>query len=510
MTTRSEANRRGVGVRALLLALTLAASTATTAWGQCQTQKLLASDGQPNRLFARSIAVDGEWAAFGDPARDSSRGSIYMFRVDGGRWIEQAILDPPDSRHGDGLGESVALSATLLVAGAPGRNTGVSGGAALPLEWDGIAWVPQGWLAPNRYTHVDSRFGKSVETNGTTILVGAPAEGLNSEQGSGRVHSFLRTGESWVHEQLLNPSDRPSRADFGTSLAMEGDTLVVGAPGHPGNGNDPSGAAYVFTRIGGAWVEQQILTPSQVEGAAEFGHAVAIGGGRIVIGARRDSQYFNGQSGSAFAFEYSGSQWTEVQRIAPPQPENGGLFGSAVSISGETLVIGAEDTPAAYSFTRSGGEWILADTMIPSDGAAGFGGSAAISGGRALLGSYDGAGLRAAYEFAVGVCPPFALGEPAPGRAGTINRWIVDGVPVSDRAYFIYGFRSGQTSIPGCGGLTASIAHAVVFGSGRAGDSGRVTLSQFVPESARGRIFLFQVVDPSSCRVSNVIEYRFE
>ncbi len=507
MTTRSETVRSQTWVRVVLLAGMLVAVSGTTARGQCQTQKLTASDGSRQWSFAWSIATDGGWAVFGDPDRQSN-GAIYLFNHDGQRWIEQSVHTASDGMSGDRLGTSVAVSGNTLVAGATGRPIH-GGGGALVFAWDGFDWLENGWIRAPGYIHSSSQFGHDVRTDGTVILVGSPQEGENSEQGFGAVHAFVWDGQSWVHSQRMTPSDRPGGARFGWSLALDRSRLAVGAPSHP-DSNSARGAVYVFEGSGGAWVEQTVLVPSEVTLNANFGAAIAIAGDRIVVGAPYDSTFSNDQSGSAFVFEGGGSQWTEVQRIAPPQPENGGLFGSAVAISGETLVIGAQGTAAAYTFTKSGTEWVLADTLIPSDGAAEFGLSAAISGNRSLVGSKDGAGLGAAYEFALSDCPPFSLAEPTPGRAGRINRWVVDGIPAGNRVYFIYGIRSGQTFIPGCGSLTAPIAHAIVFGSGRAHDSGRITLSQFVPGSARGRTILFQVVDPASCRMSNVIEFLFE
>ena len=127
--------------------------------------------------------------------------------------------------------------------------------------------------------------------------------------------------------------------NFGDSVAIAGDTIVVGAPGDDDNGSD-SGSAYVFTRTGTTWTEQAKLTAS--DGAADdyFGSSVAIAGDTIVVGASGDDDEWQ-CSGSAYVFTRTGTTWTEQAKLTASDGAANDHFGGSVAIAGDTIVVGS-------------------------------------------------------------------------------------------------------------------------------------------------------------------------
>ncbi len=189
-------------------------------------------------------------------------------------------------------------------------------------------------------------FGISVAISGSTAVVGAPYRNGNT----GAAYVFVRSGETWSQQAELTASDGASGDWFGSSVAISGSTIVMGAPGK----NVSTGVAYVFVGSGATWSEQAELTPSPI--AAIFGVSVAISGSTVVVG----SPSYLGIPGTAFVFVRSGTTWSQrAELTAPSGGTVGDHFGASVAISGPITVVGADgeksETGAAYVFVRSGG-----------------------------------------------------------------------------------------------------------------------------------------------------------
>ena len=182
-------------------------------------------------------------------------------------------------------------------------------------------------------------FGVSVAISGDTLVVGAHGDNDNGTN-SGSAYIFTRSGTlAWTQQAKLTASDGAADDEFGGSVAISGDTVVVGAVWNDDNGTD-SGSAYIFTRSGTAWTEQAKLTAS--DGAADdnFGNSVAISGDTVVVGAWHDDD--NGtDSGSAYIYTRSGTAWTEQAKLMASDGAADDEFGDSVAISGDTVVVGA-------------------------------------------------------------------------------------------------------------------------------------------------------------------------
>jgi len=256
-------------------------------------------------------------------------------------------------------------------------------------------------------TNSNDNFGFQVALDGDTLVIGAWQEdslGVNGDQtdnnatDSGAVYVFMRTNGTWVQQAYLKASNTEAGDRFGTTLALSGDTLVVGAweedsaaTGINGiqssNGAVNSGAVHVFTRSGGVWGQQAYLKASNTGAGDHFGSAVALSGDTLAIGAMFEDSASTGvngdqsdnnatDSGAAYVFTRTNGSWTQQAYLKASTPGASDIFGCALTLSGDTLVVGARqedsvatgingdqtdnnasDSGAAYVFTRVNGSW---------------------------------------------------------------------------------------------------------------------------------------------------------
>ncbi|MBU6413629.1 MAG: FG-GAP repeat protein [Planctomycetes bacterium] len=197
--------------------------------------------------------------------------------------------------------------------------------------------------------------------------------------------------------QLLHPSGAGGDR-FGQAVAIDGDTMIVGAPNDAVGGNAFQGSAYVFTRSGTTWTQQAQLQASGGEAFDEFGISVSLSGDTALVAAYRDDVGANGNQGSAYVFTRSGSMWTLQAQLTATGGAAGDNFGVSVALAGDTALVGAyldsvganSQQGSAYVFTRSGTTWTQQAQLTASGGAANdqFGFAVALSGDTALLGAY--------------------------------------------------------------------------------------------------------------------------
>jgi FG-GAP repeat len=246
------------------------------------------------------------------------------------------------------------------------------------------AWIPAVmalaaalWAAPSGAQ--DRRlFGNSVAASGDTMIVGVAGENTAAGVDAGAAYVYTRSGATWTEQQRLTAPDGGAGHQFGAAVAVSGDTLVVGALYGEGAPGVPSGAAYVFVRSGATWSHQQKLAPVGGAPSDWFGFFVAVSGDTAVVGAPLDSSA-GVYAGAVHVFQRSGAVWGAGQELHHPAPGDGDQFGFCVSISGDTLAVGArfDDTAAgadagsAHVFVRSGPGWALQQALVAADSAAG-------------------------------------------------------------------------------------------------------------------------------------------
>ena len=223
-------------------------------------------------------------------------------------------------------------------------------------------------------------YGRDVAASGDWLAVSAIFTDFGGIDPEGAVHVYQRVGSNWEHRQVLTPSDAASTDVFffGRSLAIDGDTLVVGGASHVTAFS--LGAAYVFELQGGTWVETARLEPADPadqEQAALFGAALAVSGGTVACGAPNlDVGAPGADRGAVFLFEKAGGVWTQTARLVADDAVDLDLFGGELALEGDWLLVAARghDHPdaffqdgAVYVFERQAGVWTQTQELGPTD-----------------------------------------------------------------------------------------------------------------------------------------------
>jgi hypothetical protein len=253
---------------------------------------------------------------------------------------QQAQLTASDGTTGDNFGNAVALSNNTAVVGAV---RSFNPGGAYVFVRNGASWSQQQRLLPTDVVNGDL-FGISVAIDGDTIVAGAPSKTISGTTGRGAVYVFVRSGTTWTQQQQLIASDGTMGDNFGTAVAVSGDTILIGALNHAVGANSRQGAAYVFVRSGSTWTQQQKLTASDGLTSDQLGGAVALVGNTAVVGARENNFGAN-RNGKVYVFLRSGTTWSEQQKLTASDGSALDAFGGSVAISHnvDTIAVGAPD-----------------------------------------------------------------------------------------------------------------------------------------------------------------------
>jgi len=310
----------------------------------------------PGALFGISAAMGEGLIAVGasdDSGTVMGGGAVYLFESVGGVWSQSARLESDDLAMSDFVGFDVAVDDGVVVAGAWGSDTkGNFAGAAYVFERDtgGV----DAWGQRSKLLAPDGRggdlFGYSVAVEGGMAAVGASFADSGGIVDRGAVYLFRKdmvTGD-WGFSQKLVAPDANGDGQFGHSVAMDGERLVVGSVGADGLGIG-AGAVYLYERDVEShdWLFLAKLEGSDVDLGDAFGQSVAIDGGRVVVGARRKDRggVF---AGAAYVFEEDAGgagAWGESSTFRAMEPFGQQDFGEAVAVHGDLIVVGAIGTP---------------------------------------------------------------------------------------------------------------------------------------------------------------------
>ncbi len=357
---------------------TVAPSSRTTTPIGKQMAELEGTDTVAGDGTGSSVAISGTTAIVGayDHAKDAGR--AYLFSISGSSWHQVTELQGADTVAGDEFGSSVAISGTTAVVGA-GDHADHAGSAYV------FTKTPDGWKQAAELKGSDTTagdyFGWSVAVSGTTAVVGA----YGHAQSAGRVYVFTKTPGGWKQAAELKGDDSLAGDQFGSSVAISGATVLVGAT----NRAAASGGAYVFTKTSGGWKQAAELKGSDTVSGNHFGWSVAISGTTAVVGAFLHAN----SAGRAYVFDGTASGWKQAAELVGSDTAAGDGFGISVAMTGTALIVGATGHAAsagrAYVFTETTGGWKQAAELVGSDTAAGdeFGFSVGISGTTAVVGA---------------------------------------------------------------------------------------------------------------------------
>jgi hypothetical protein len=356
---------------------------------------LTASDADSYDHFGHSVSLDCNTVIVGtvfDEQAGANAGSAYVFIREQNGWVEQEKLLASDAAENSLFGSSVSVSGDYAIVGAPWheiQGVGDKAGAAYIFELVNLLWTEKIILAHTNI-RVGDQFGAAVTIFGTYAAVGAPMDD-DYEQNSGSVFVYTRNASSWQEQDILRPSNANQNDQFGSSLDMHGDRLIVGAPNH-----DPRGAAYIFSRNGSEWEEQAILLSPQGETAHDFGVSVSIWEDYAVVGASHHTGPGN-YRGASYVYHYEDGQWEYQATLqASGDPLFKDDFGQAVSIQGNIIAVGANKQTngpvnhgMAYIFERQGDQWQLDVELFPADTEviSQFGASISVDRNRVVVGA---------------------------------------------------------------------------------------------------------------------------
>ncbi|MHC1730133.1 MAG: hypothetical protein AB9866_29740 [Syntrophobacteraceae bacterium] len=356
--------------------------------------KVPASDGKAGDQFGSSVSMSKDTIVAGAPGDDdkgSGSGSVYVYVLDNGAWIKQAKLVAGDGAGGDSFGRSVGLSGDTIVVGAPGDDVkGSNSGSAYVFVRTNGVWKKQARLVPSDGGAGDS-FGSSVAISGSRIVVGAPGDD-DKGANAGAAYVFVRSNGAWSMEKKLRGN---AEGDTFGVVAISSNTIVIGSPGNDDNGAN-AGSAYIYFLSDGIWKSQKKLLPSDGAPGDSFGCSVGINLDTVVIGAR-GKDIKGSSSGAAYVAVRSDGVWGGLKRLLAPDGAEYDLFGQSVAVSGSSILVGAPGDDdkgakagAAYLFTRSStGSWQLKGKLLAGSGAAGdsFGSSVYIYGSKVVVGA---------------------------------------------------------------------------------------------------------------------------
>ncbi|MCW9013180.1 MAG: choice-of-anchor D domain-containing protein [Gammaproteobacteria bacterium] len=419
---------------ALIALISLIFTPLTASANFANELKLLASDGAYQDSFGEAVAISGDTAIVGaiyDGDNGEHSGSAYIFvRDTNGNWAQQQKLLPSDGAAYDRFGEAVAISGDTVIIGAPYSNytnpIGHAGAAYVFVRDTNGNWTQQQKLNPTSGSDT-GRFGFSVAIHNDTAIIGAPKDDAAGTD-AGRAYVYTRdtngnwgqpaefapgdagefaglsvdihndtavvgvyfdlsyegsavvyvrdTNGNWSTQQKLTASDGATTDFFGVSVAVDNDTVAVGAYYDDDNGSN-SGSAYAFVRdTNGIWSQQDKLLATDGTASDYFGHRISISGDRIVVGAVGDSDRGT-DTGSAYVFSRDmNGNWSQLQKLESSDGSSYDEYGNSVSIDGDFIAIGAHrdddsglnsGSTYIYSWAAPAPEITITDQVVPAN-----------------------------------------------------------------------------------------------------------------------------------------------
>lgn len=507
---------RAPTLRGLVCAVALACIAPHGAAG-IEDAKLLPANLLGGDQLGYSADISGNTlvlGARGDGDQGASAGSVAVFVRSAGVWTEQAELHADDGVQGLTFGSSVAIDGDTVVVGA--MEAGFFGaGSAYVFVRNGSTWSQEAKLVPSAPRSIGS-FGASVDIDGETVIVGAPHP-QNLLPAEGDAYIYVRSGTTWTEQERLLADDGGPGDWFGTNVAISGDLAVVGASKFDTPSTD-AGAAYVFSRTGAVWSQKAKILADGGAGLDRFGASVDIDGDTIAVGAWGDDD-LGGGSGSVRIYRDMAGTWVEEDKLLASDGDAGAFFGGSVELSGDSLVVGANNAEAlvpnvgaAYVFARTVTTWSEVTKLVSSDGASsdsfaysvGLDDDTVIIGAQLADGTANQSGAGYVFENVVGVvdygagCPGTGGVVPAitmtgdASEGGTLHLTLAGGLP-SAQALVLLG--TEQAALPigftGCLLLVGNVL-PVELGPFALDGSGSADLPTLLPLGSAGVVVTAQ------------------
>lgn len=331
--------------------------------------------------FGSAIAVSSDTLLVGAPGTNlegaHNGGAAFIFQRQGTEWIETSRLLPDPPQAGSDFGHAVAIDGETTAVGAryefnPGSGNG--SGAVYVYKQASGAWQLQARLAASDGAPFDL-FGYAVALHGDMLAVGArAADGPNRERNSGAVYLYQREDDDWYLQARLSPSDSAAEDHFGQALALDGQYLIVSAPGRDNPGSPNSGMVYAYRLQGDEWTTAAKLTAAAPQAEAQLGSVLSLDGDTLAALASQEYQQgemppgapmWGGDFGAVHIFELQDGKWEWQNRILPPSEEQYGLQLNGLDLGEERLAMSGAGQGGPYRYEKVSGEWVQLPTLIP-------------------------------------------------------------------------------------------------------------------------------------------------
>jgi hypothetical protein len=320
-------------------------------------EQVAASDGKPGDYFGQAVAIHGDTMVIGSPQAAASKsilheGAAYVFVRDAttGKWSEKQILRPVNAAAFENYGSSVVFDGTSIIVGADfatvaTRNCPICGAVYVYSQQPNGDWAESQTLVPT--DTITTEFGIKLALAGSTLIVGAADES---------VFVFNRDNNgTWSQTQKLQASDTRTNNVFGSSIAFDGKHIVIGAfrAVDPIDTVTQIGAAYVFGLDNtGQWIEQNILHDSSPTAYSYFGFSVAVEGDTILVGSPHLTY------GAVYLFQPDSitGQWTQQQKLTASSQQSNNYYGNTLAIQGDIFIVGSlwENYTGTVAVTAAG------------------------------------------------------------------------------------------------------------------------------------------------------------
>ena len=374
----------GIGIASALSTFTLSFGPD---WSATPTEsRIIASDAQVSGYFGFSVSISSDSNYVIAGARNhtvsgfATAGAAYVYVRSGSTWTQQAKLVASDPAESVDLGYATAINSdgTYAVVGAPNDDTGgTNKGSAYIFVRSGSTWTQQQKIqASDTASDTGSlTFGEavSISSDGSCVIIGAQWADNGGTSDTGAAYVFTRSGSTWSQQAKLVASDASTSSGFGYSVSINSDATyaAVGAFGDDTTSLN-AGAAYIFTRSGSTWSQQQKIVSPDLQAGDWFGRAISINpdGSYVIVGSANADGGAAENVGAAYVFTRSGSTWSQQAKLTASDAQTGDQFGQGVAINSDAsyVIIGAmfEDggagdpagaAGAAYIFERSGSTW---------------------------------------------------------------------------------------------------------------------------------------------------------
>ncbi len=358
---------------------------------------ILADDGKAGDSFGYDVAIDGDTALVGAFKADidgvMDAGAAYVYVLGDNGWQKQAKLIAEPAFAEDTLGGKVALKNNFAMLGVSRRDDkGKDSGAVVSFEREVNVWKQRHiFTAPDAKS--GDAFGQSIALTNNHLIIGAPRnDALGNDVGAAYI--YKRENDTWRYQTKITANDGAAGDLFGISVAIDGNTILVGADLHDEKAEN-AGAVYVYVLKENMWKQEAKLMASDGGKTDIFGVRVAISGNTALVSARRDDiEELGADAGSAYIFVRDGSTWTQQVKLTSPDGQADDRFGRGVSLSDDTAIISAmnhdangSNTGALYVYKKGLGGWHYTSKFVANRSMSDdkFGWNVGLSNGVAII-----------------------------------------------------------------------------------------------------------------------------